>query len=134
MAEPCARPAPPLLLQALDELNLGLWFQCHETLEELWKSRPKEARERDLYKGILMIAVGLHHAGRGHRPGALRKLPRAVELLAPFAPVCQGVDVAALLACCAQLLTFLADAPPGAPIPPQLLPRVALPGAPPGAH
>ncbi|MBU1002369.1 MAG: DUF309 domain-containing protein [Proteobacteria bacterium] len=134
MPEPCSRPAPPLLRQALDELNQGLWFQCHETLEDLWKSHPKDAPERDLYKGILMLAVGLYHDGRGHRLGALRKLPRAVELLAPYTPVCQGVDVAELLACCARLLGFLASAPLESPIPPPLLPRIALPGASPNAH
>ncbi|BBD08743.1 DUF309 domain-containing protein [Desulfovibrio ferrophilus] len=127
MNKPCAQSAPDLLIKALDELNTSLWFECHETLESLWKSLPKDAPERDLYKGILMIAVGLYHNGRGHRLGALRKLPRAVELLAPFAPACQGVDVSKLLACCGRLLVFFANAAPSAPIPPQLLPDIPLP-------
>lgn len=129
MANPCASPAPALLVRGVDELNRGLWYECHETLEDLWKARPKDAPERDLYKGILMIAVGLYHHGKGHPLGALRKLPRAVELLAPYAPTCQGVDVAELIACCARLLGHLADAHADAPIPTRLLPRIPLPTA-----
>jgi len=127
MAELCAGPPPALFAQGLDELNQGRWHDCHETLETLWKSLPRTATERDLYKGVLMIAVGLYHCERGHVKGALRKLPRAVELLAPYAPECRGADVAALLIACGRILRHLADAPPDAPIPSKLLPRIPLP-------
>ena len=78
------------------QFNAGEYFACHETLERLWiEERPAV---RNLYKGILQIAVALHHEGRGNRSGALRLLQSGQRLTEPFAPACQGLDVAGLLA------------------------------------
>ena len=53
---------------------------------------------RDLYHGILQIGVGLHHWRRGNFHGASVLLEEGVDRLRPFAPTCQGIDVAALIA------------------------------------
>jgi len=52
---------------------------------------------RDLYHGILQVGVGLHHWSKGNFHGASVLLAEGIERLRPFAPSCQGVDVAALL-------------------------------------
>lgn len=52
---------------------------------------------RGLYHGILQIGVGLYHWSRGNHHGASVLLAEGIDRLKPFAPECQGVDVAALV-------------------------------------
>ena len=62
-------------------------FRVHEVLEAAWKAAP----ERELWRGLAQLAVGLTHARRGNPAGAAR--------LAAYrdAPP-HGVDVAGLVA------------------------------------
>jgi uncharacterized protein len=52
------------------------WFECHEILEEYWKSQPQDARSKT-WVGLIQIAVGLYHQRRGNRAGALKMLESA---------------------------------------------------------
>jgi len=90
----CEAVPPEELLQAVEEFNRGAWFECHETLEELWVGGKGEVR--DFYQGMLQLAVALHHWRAGNLKGALVLLKSGGDLLSRVAPVCQGVDVAAL--------------------------------------
>ena len=65
---PCREEAPAELLKAIEEFNRGDWFQAHETLEELWVGEKGELR--DLYQGLLQLAVALHHWRHGNFKGA----------------------------------------------------------------
>ena len=97
--------------RALALFRAGAWFTCHEVLEHLWldETRPR----RDVYKGILQIAVGLLHEENGNRTGALRLLERGASHLAPFLPAWFGVDLVALRDEALRLRAVLADVPPG---------------------
>ncbi len=53
---------------------------------------------RSLYHGILQVGVGFHHWRRGNFHGASVLLEEGIERLRPFAPKCQTIDVAALIA------------------------------------
>jgi uncharacterized protein len=90
----CKAVAPEELLRAIAEFNRGDWFECHETLEELWIGAKGELR--DFYQGVLQLAVAQHHWRNGNFKGALVLLRGGVALLSRVAPVCQGVDVVAL--------------------------------------
>jgi uncharacterized protein len=52
----------------------GRPFHAHEVFEEAWKSVP--GPERELWRGLAQIAVGLTHAGRGNASGAVALLRR----------------------------------------------------------
>lgn len=91
----CADPAPNALRQGIEQFNAGEFFDQHETLETLW--RDTRAPTRGLYHGILQIGVGFHHWRNGNHHGASVLLDEGIERLRPFAPSCQGVDVAALI-------------------------------------
>lgn len=112
--------------RALALFEAGAWFTCHEVLEQLWldETRP----QRDVYKGILQIAVGLLHEENGNRAGALRLLERGAGHLLPFLPAWFGVDLAALREEAVRLRAVLADVPPGQRLDAtrwkELLPRV----------
>ena len=85
---------PPSLTQAVQEFNDGLFFECHETLEELWLRETYPLRL--FYQGVLKVAVGLLHLQRGNPRGARTLLTAGVELLEPFLPQFMGLDIARL--------------------------------------
>lgn len=86
----------PVLWQALDEFNQGLFFQSHETLEDLWLVTPLPARE--MFRGIIQAAAALVHLARDEYPGTVGLLDAALGRLRPFAPSLLGVDVGSLIA------------------------------------
>jgi hypothetical protein len=52
----------------------GRPFHAHEVFEAAWKSAP--APDRELWRGLAQIAVGLTHARRGNARGAVALLRR----------------------------------------------------------
>jgi hypothetical protein len=93
---PCLEPTLPLLLQGIEEFNRGEFFECHETLEELWMAEARPVRQ--LYQGILQIGVAFHHLRAGRYQPVVTLLERGNRYLRSFAPKCMGVDVAGLRA------------------------------------
>src|SRR5579862_4749481 len=92
----CTELPPPQLLAGIAQFNRGEYFEQHETLEILWRAEPRDVRR--LYQGILQIGVAFHHLRRLNHHGTVYMLTRGPLYLAPFAPRCQRVDVAALIA------------------------------------
>jgi predicted metal-dependent hydrolase len=78
-------------------LDAGLPFPAHDVLEAAWKAAP--AQERELWRGLAQLAVGLTHAQRGNAVGAVSLLDRAAERVGAWAaPAPAGVDIAGLSA------------------------------------
>lgn len=70
-------------------LDAGMPFHAHEVFEDAWKSGP--VAERELWRGLAQLAVGLTHAARGNVTGGARLLRRGAAALAEFAePVGSG--------------------------------------------
>jgi uncharacterized protein len=92
----CREPPPRQLLDGIAQFNRGEYFEQHETLELLWRAERRGVRR--LYQGILQIGVAFHHLRRLNHHGTVYMLTRGSMHLAPFAPRCQQVDVAALIA------------------------------------
>ncbi|MFN2169383.1 MAG: DUF309 domain-containing protein, partial [Anaerolineae bacterium] len=101
-SEPCCQPPPPGLVDAIREFNQGLFFECHETLEDLWMAEPRPIRR--FYQGILQIGVAFHHLERARYRPVCTLLVRGAGYLQTFAPACMGVDVDHLLAAAARCL------------------------------
>jgi len=95
MTDPCQRSPSGELLQAFGEFNRGDWFDCHETLEDLWIGA--EGEFRYFYQGLLQIAVALHHWRNGNFGGAVSLLASGVDYLCKVPPVCQRIEVATLI-------------------------------------
>jgi hypothetical protein len=91
----CDEPPPRELLEGIAQFNRGEFFEQHETLELLWRAERRDIRF--LYQGILQIGVAFHHLRRLNHHGTVYMLTRGPRYLAPFAPACRRVDVAALL-------------------------------------
>jgi uncharacterized protein len=92
----CQEPPPAELLLGIEQFNQREYFECHETLENLWNREPGPIRV--LAKGILQVGVGCYHLLRGNYRGAVLKLASGTAYLEPFAPRCRQVEVARLIA------------------------------------
>lgn len=122
----CDDPAPEGLRAGIAQFNRGDYWECHETLEGLWRVEPDAVRY--LYQGILLAGVGLYHLRRGNRHGALSKLRSSYEILAPYAPACMGVNVAQLRADVARILASVEDTAPDEPVSlaPAIVPTIII--------
>lgn len=72
--------ALPLAQRLIDEARP---FHAHEVLELAWKSAQPD--ERQVWKGLAQIAVGLTHARRGNGVGATALLRRGAAAVAGYA-------------------------------------------------
>jgi uncharacterized membrane-anchored protein len=83
--EPDPTPLPPLeTLEAAQQLlDAGRAFRAHEVLEARWKASPEA--ERELWRGLAQLAVGVTHHQRGNRAGRVALLRRAALTLSPYA-------------------------------------------------
>jgi predicted metal-dependent hydrolase len=87
---------PAGLLKGIEQFNRGEYFECHETLEDLWRAESRPVR--GLYQGILQIGVALYHLRANRYRSVVTLLERGSGYLQPFAPQHMGVNVALLLA------------------------------------
>jgi predicted metal-dependent hydrolase len=112
MAEdPCLVAPSAELLKGVEEFNRGEFYECHDTLEELWMAEARPVR--CLYQGVLQIGVAFYHLGRSRYRPVVILLTRGSGYLEPFAPVCMGVDVAGLIADAANCLAEIKALGPG---------------------
>ncbi|MEU9503837.1 DUF309 domain-containing protein [Streptomyces sp. NPDC048196] len=108
--EGVTRTPAETLTEAQRLLDAGMPFHAHEVLEDAWKAAPEA--ERELWRGLAQLAVGLTHAARGNAVGGTALLDRGAAALAPYAAAApHGIDVAGLLAWAAELTGRLADGP-----------------------
>jgi len=102
----CAEPPPDELLLAVRQFNNRDWFECHETLEDLWMGETGEVRK--LYQGILHVSVALHHWKNRNFGGTISLLRSGVNHLSHVQPVCQQVDVLTFMVSANKVLESLA--------------------------
>lgn len=94
--EACRQELSPLAITGLEEFNRREFFQAHESLEEAWKEDSSPGRE--LYRGILQVAVAYLQIERGNYRGAMKMFRRARRWLDPLPDACRGVNIAELRA------------------------------------
>lgn len=77
VAEPVLSPEEAATFRrGVCEFNDGLFFECHDTLEELWSGL--RGPSRDFFQGLIQVAVAFHHVGNGNAPGAASMMERAL--------------------------------------------------------
>jgi uncharacterized protein len=92
--DPCDAPLHPQAAEGLRLFNAGEYFEAHEALEEAWKD--EEGEIRNLYRGILQIAVVYLHITRGNYNGAVKVHARSQRWLRGWATICRGIRVGEL--------------------------------------
>jgi hypothetical protein len=89
--DPPALPPDEAIDLAGDLLAEGRAFRAHEVFEAVWKAA---GSDRELWRGLAQLAVGVTHAQRGNDTGARALLRRGAETLAPWAGTTPyGLDV-----------------------------------------
>ncbi|MDL4818208.1 DUF309 domain-containing protein [Actinomadura opuntiae] len=75
---------PPVdaLVEAQRLLDEDRPFHAHEVLEAAWKAAPEA--ERELWRGLAQVAVGITHMRRGNERGAMALLSRAADRIEPY--------------------------------------------------
>lgn len=74
--------ADPLYAKGLEEYRAGRLFEAHEEWEQLWKAVSGD--DRVFLQGLIQLAAGLVHFGKGRIAPAMRLLRLAREKLARF--------------------------------------------------
>jgi len=88
---PCDAPIHPHAAQGLRLFNAGEYFEAHEALEDAWNAEKGDVR--NLYRGILQIAVVYLHITRGNYNGALKVYARSQRWLKDWPAICRGIYV-----------------------------------------
>src|ERR1700687_5947470 len=96
-----AAVAPEEFAEGIQQFNSWMFYDCHETLEDIWREtggKGDDATLANFYQGIIKAAAGHHPLlGNNHR-GAVTLLSDTFRLLKPYRPTKLGVDVDRLLA------------------------------------
>ncbi|MPZ77303.1 MAG: DUF309 domain-containing protein [Deltaproteobacteria bacterium] len=95
----------PRLQKGIDEFNQRLFFECHETLEEIWLE--EQGEDRKFYQGIIQIAAGYFKLQQGVPVGAIKLWRTGLEKIEPYGAVYLGVNLASLSAAVKENLAEL---------------------------
>jgi hypothetical protein len=90
----CSGSPHPAAVEGIRLFNRGEYFEAHEALEEAWRAEGGSVRE--LYRGILQIAVTCLHITRENYAGAVKVYGRSRKWLRDWPEVCRGIRVGQL--------------------------------------
>jgi len=94
LAADCGGELSALAVKGIALFNAQSYFEAHEELELAWGEDQGPGRE--LYRGMLQVAVAYLQITRGNYRGALKMFLRLRQWLDPMPATCRGVDVAQL--------------------------------------
>jgi predicted metal-dependent hydrolase len=81
------------LERGIAEFNTGYFFECHDTLEDLWTGL--RGPSRDFFQGLIQVSVALYHLTGGNLAGAGSMLRRALKRFEVYPGSYFGFDLAA---------------------------------------
>jgi predicted metal-dependent hydrolase len=96
LADDCQGQVSALALKGIELFNQQQYFKAHEELELAWGQETGPVRE--LYRGILQVAVAYLQIERRNYKGAYKMFLRLRQWLDPLPDECRGVNVARLRA------------------------------------
>lgn len=87
----CHASLHPQAVEGLRLFNEGEYFEAHEALEAAWNA--EQGKVRELYRGILQIAVAYLHITRRNYNGAIKVYARSQRWIRDWPNICRGIDV-----------------------------------------
>ena len=88
---PPFKPKEKVLEEAKGYFNAERFWECHETLESVW--RPAKGVEKSLVQGIILVCAALVHEQRGERDVALGIYRRALPQISWAEKEYYGIDI-----------------------------------------
>jgi predicted metal-dependent hydrolase len=64
------------------QFNRGEYFECHDTLEEVWAG--VRGSGRDFLQGLIQVSVAFYHLGNANPAGARSMFGRALARWRPY--------------------------------------------------
>ena len=98
----CTGTLHPQAKEGLQLFNAEKYFEAHEALEDAWNAEKGQAK--NLYRGILQIAVVYLHVTRRNYWGAIKVYERSLKWLKDIPDTCKGVDIGELKANAQQVM------------------------------
>ena len=102
-------PAPRLdpdvireIRKGVEEFNSGRFFECHDTLEDVWRGIRGHAR--NFFQGLIQVSVGFYHLDNGNLVGAESQFEKALRNLTPYGDCYAGMELAGL---CREVQSWL---------------------------
>ncbi|HUF00350.1 MAG TPA: DUF309 domain-containing protein [Anaerolineales bacterium] len=87
----CNSTLHPQAVEGLRLFSAGKYFEAHEALEDAWND--EKGKVRDLYRGILQIAVVYLHITRRNYNGAVKVYVRSQKWIRDWPATCRGIHV-----------------------------------------
>ena len=73
------------------EFNAGHFFECHDTLEEMWTGL--RGPSRDFFQGLIQVSVAFYHLDNRNLAGAASMLRRALKRFEKYPDRYFGFDL-----------------------------------------
>jgi uncharacterized protein len=90
----CVGALHPQARKGLQLFNAGEYFEAHEALEDAWNAEQGDAK--NLYRGVLQIAVVYLHITRRNYNGAVKVYDRSRKWLGGLPDICKGIHLGEL--------------------------------------
>ena len=84
------------LRKGIEEFNRGDYFECHETLEDVWMLEAGE--DKQFYQGLIQLSVGFFHLLSHNFRGAESQWEKGIAKLTDYDDEHLGVNLKTLLA------------------------------------
>ena len=77
--------------RGIEEFNRGCFFECHDTLEDLWHGT--RGHDRLFLQGMIQVSVGFYHLLNANHKGAASQFIKGLGKLDKYRPSYKGVDL-----------------------------------------
>jgi uncharacterized protein len=101
---------PTEFWEGVEQFNRGEFYTCHDTLEAIWI--PALEPEKQLYQGIIQIAVALYHLSNGNWRGTVILMGEGLNRLRHYPDDHEGLDLGELRSAIATLLEVIQNLGP----------------------
>ncbi|MFN3135584.1 MAG: DUF309 domain-containing protein [Candidatus Kryptonium sp.] len=112
-------------LKGIQEFNSELFFECHDTLEEIWNEE-RNPKIKKFYHGLIHIAVGFYHLTNLNFRGATSQLKKAIFKLNDYPEIYMNIKLSELLSEVKLWLEKIENISPGENFNFENLPKIKL--------
>jgi uncharacterized protein len=87
-------------LRGVEEFNSHRFFECHDTLEDLWHET--RGHDRLFLQGLIQVSVGFYHILNRNFKGAFSQWTKAADKLTQYRPIHKQINLELLLPAVAE--------------------------------
>lgn len=77
--------------QGVEQFNSGYFFECHDTLEDIWMD--EVGHDRLFLQGLIQVSVGFYHLFNKNFKGSVSQFTKGLKKLDQYRPAHRGVEL-----------------------------------------